>query len=187
MDQFHLISIFFNAAPNLFRLDLSFNCLWKLLEDEQTHHLLGQRITSLNIYKNETETSEITVNEEHIPIIASVFSRVRDLYLDVTHLAGSTTMVSNGNPLKDAVLENLPIESCHQKHELVSPLSSESMLLCLLTQFKQHRLVALYIDGQFLEEIKINTEQWLRDNTVLCEQQFKAVFSSDWNRILIWM
>jgi hypothetical protein len=183
----NVFSFILNVAPNLCRLDLPFNCLWKLLEDQQTHHLFGQRITSLNIYKNATETSLITVNEEHIPIIASVFSRVRDLYVDATHLASSTTMISNENVLKDSVVETLPVESFEKKHEIVSPLSSESMLLCLLTQFRQHRLTGLCIDGHFLEEIKINTEQWLRDNTVLYEQQFRAVFSSEWNRVLIWM
>ncbi|CAF4193650.1 unnamed protein product, partial [Rotaria sordida] len=48
------------------------------VEDQQTQNLLGQCITSLNIYKNTTERSLITVNEEHLPIIASVFPRVRD-------------------------------------------------------------------------------------------------------------
>ncbi|CAF3382617.1 unnamed protein product [Rotaria sp. Silwood2] len=183
----HLFSFILNAAPNLFRLDLPFDCLWKLLEDQQTHNLFGQRITSLNIYKNATETSMTTVNEEHIPIIASVFPRVRDFYVDVTHLASSTTMNSNENTLEHTAVENSSVESIQQKHEVVSTLSSESMLLFLFKQFKQHKLTGLYIDGHFLEEIKTNTEQWLRNNSVLCEQQFKAVYSSEWSRILIWM
>lgn len=168
-------------------MDLPFDYLLKLIEDQQTCHLLGQRITSLSICENETRPSLVTLNEEHIPIIASVFFRIRDLYVNLTHLPRSTTIVSNENIPEDSMVQNLSVQTNQQKYEVVSPLSSESMLLCLLTKFKKHRLIGLCIDGQFLEEIKTNTEQWLRDNTILREQQFEAVFIIELNRILIYM
>ena len=159
-------------------MDLPFDYLLKLIEDQQTCHLLGLRITSLNINKNETSSSLGTVNEEHIPIIAFVFPRIGDLYVDLTHLLCSRTIISNENILKDPMAGN---------YGVISPSSSESMLLCLLTQFKEHRLISLCVDGQFLEELKTDTEQWLRDNTILHDQQFKAVPNNEMNRLLIWM
>jgi len=156
-------------------LDLPFDYLLKLLEDQQICHLLGQRITSLSIKKNDTKPSLITLKKGHIPIIASVFCGVRDLFVDLEHLSRDATIVSKENILEDPLIG------------FVAPFSSESVLLCLLEQFRKHKLIGLIIDGQFLEEIKTNTEQWLRDNTMLCQQKFKAVFSSEWNRLLIWM
>jgi hypothetical protein len=61
------------------------------------------------------------------------------------------------------------------------------MLLCIFKKFKEHRLIALCIDGLFVEKIKTDPEQWLQTNTILSEQQFKAAFHSDLNRLLIWM
>jgi len=156
-------------------LDLPFDYLLKLLEDQQICHFLGQRITSLSIKKNDTKPSLITLKKGHIPIIASVFCGVRDLFVDLEHLSHDATIVSKENILQDPVVGVVP------------PFSSESVLLCLLEQFRKHKLIGLSIDGQFLEEIKTNTEKWLRDNTMLCQQKFKAVFSSEWNRLLIWM
>jgi hypothetical protein len=169
------LSFILNAAPNLFRLDLPFDYLLKLFEDQQICHLLGQRITSLSIKKNDTKPSLITLKKGHIPIIASVFCGVRDLFVDLEHLSRDATIVSKENIVEDPVVG------------VVAPFSSESVLLCLLEQFRKHKLIGLSIDGQFFEEIKTNTEQWLRDNTMLCQQKFKAVFSSEWNRLLIWL
>jgi len=180
-------SFIFNAAPNLFRLDLSFGHLLRLIEDQQICHILGQRITSLSIDKNESNSSLVNFNEEHVPIIASVFSRLRDMYVDITHLTCSTTIVSSKDSLEGSFLQSLFGQSCQQKDEVILPLSSESMLLCLLTTFKEHKFISLCVDGLFLEKIKTDTEQWLQTNTILCEQQFKAVFNIELNRLLIWM
>jgi hypothetical protein len=146
------------------------------MEDQQICQILGQRITSLCIFANEANSALITINEEHVPIIASIFPRVRDLYVNITHLSSSTTKISNED-----------ISEGSQKDEVISPLSSESMLLCLLTNFKAHQFIGLCIDGHFLEQLKTDTEQWLRDKTILCEQKFQAAFNSELKRLLIWM
>jgi hypothetical protein len=184
-DLNHFSSIL-NAAPNLCRLDLPFGNLMRLIEDQQICHILGQRITSLCIFGNESNSSLPTLKEEHIPIIAAAFSGVRDIYVNVIHLPCSTTIISNEDILEGSFL-NLSVQSCEQKNEIISPFSSESMLLCILTKFKEHRLIALCIDGLFVEKIKTDPEQWLRTNTILSEQQFEAAFHSDLNRLLIWM
>jgi hypothetical protein len=168
-------------------LDLPFGHLLRLIEDQQICHLLGQRITSLYILKNESNSSLVTLNEEHIPIIASALFRVHDMYVNVKHLPCSTTLLSNEDILEDSFLQNLSGQLYQEKDEDVLPCSSESMLLCLLTKFKEHRLISLCINGEFFEKIKTDTEQWLRANTILCEQQFKAVFNIELNQLIIWM
>jgi hypothetical protein len=63
-----------------------------------------------------------------VPIIASTFLRVANLSVHLTHLLSNTSI----------------------------PLSSESMMICLLRQFKEHRLlISLCVDGQFIEGLKI--------------------------------
>ncbi|CAF4460758.1 unnamed protein product, partial [Rotaria sp. Silwood2] len=71
-------SFLLNVAPNIFRLDLPFDYLWQFIENQQIRHLLGQRITSLSILENVTKPSLVTLNEEHISIIASTFFRLCD-------------------------------------------------------------------------------------------------------------
>ncbi|CAF1153692.1 unnamed protein product [Rotaria sordida] len=181
-------SFLLNVAPNIFRLDLPFDYLWQLIENEQTRYLLSQRITSLSILENVTKPSLVTLNEEHIPIIASTFFRLCDLYVNLTHLSPSKTVVSNDNTiLHKFTIQSLSIPSKQQTHEVVSPCSSESMIVCLLTEFKEHKLVGLCITGQFFEKINTNAKQWLQHNTVLCEQQFEAIFNKMLHRLLIWM
>ncbi|CAF1173768.1 unnamed protein product [Rotaria sordida] len=180
-------SFILNAAPNLFRLDLPFDYLWLFIENQQIRHLLDHRITSLSIFKNSTKSSSITLNEEHISIIASTFFRVQDLYVDLTHLQDSTTIVSNDNILEDSTVRSLSVQSCQEKYEVTSSGSSESMVVRLLVEFQEHKLVSLCITGLFFEKIKTDVKQWLQCNTVLCEQQFEAVYSNELHRLLIWM
>jgi hypothetical protein len=180
------LSFILNAAPNLFRLDLPFNYLLKLFEDQQICHLLDQRITSLSV-GSISDLSSATLSEEHISIIVSTFSRLSDLYVSLEHLPCSTATVSKENIVDDSLVENASVQSCEQKYEVVQPFSSEWMLLYLLTKFKEHRLVGLCVDGKFLEEIKTDTQQWLRNNSILCELQFKAVYNKEMDQLLIWM
>jgi hypothetical protein len=187
LSDLNYFSFIFNAAPNLFRLDISFDQLLRLIEDQQISHILGQRITSLCILKNGSNSSSVKFNEEHVPIIASALSRLQDMYVDIIHLPCSTTIVSSEDSLEGSFLQNLFGQSCQQKDEVILPFSSESMLLCLLTKFKEHKLISLCVDGLFLEKIQTDAEQWLRTNTILCEQQFKAVFNIELKRLLIWM
>ncbi|CAF1221377.1 unnamed protein product [Rotaria sp. Silwood1] len=180
-------AVILNAAPNLFRLGLSFECLWHLIGNPQICLLLGQRITSLAIYNNATDPSSVTLNEEHIPIIASTFFRVCYLYANLTHLPKSTTILSNDDIFENFTTQNLSAQSCEQEYQVISPCSSESMVVCLLAQFKEHRLVGVGIDGEFSEYLQKKAKQWLQDNTVLCGQEFEAVFNDELDRLLIWM
>ncbi len=181
-------SIILNALPNLFRLDLSMSYLSKLIEEPQICSILNQRITALCIFENEANSSLEKLNEKHMPMIASALSRVRDLYANIMHLPSSTTKISTSEDiLQDSFLQELLTQSDQREDEVILPLSSESMLLCLLKTFKERKLTALCIDGHFLEKLKTDTEQWLRANTNLGEQQFLAAFNGQLNRLLIWM
>ncbi len=181
-------SIILNAAPNLFDLDLPFDHLLKLIEEPQICSILNQQITALCIEENEANSSLEKLNEKHMPMIASALSRVRDLYANIMHLPSSTTKISTSEDiLQDSFLQDLLTQSNQREDEVILPLSSESMLLCLLTTFKERKLTALCIDGHFLEKLKTDTEQWLRANTNLGEQQFLAAFNGQLNRLLIWM
>ncbi|CAF1497717.1 unnamed protein product [Rotaria sordida] len=175
LDHFLLI---LNAASNLFRLDMPIDYLLQLMEDQQITDLLRQRIMSLSILGTDTPRSTINLKEEHIPTIASVFSRLCDLYVDITHPPLNTQICSE---------ENLSLQSYEQNSEVISPLSSQSMILCLLKEFKEYKLIGLCIDGNFDERLKTNAEQWLRIHTNLCEQQFEAIFNNELNRLLTWM
>ncbi len=176
--------IIFNAVPNLFHIQLCIDHLLKLIEDLQICSILRQRLTSIAISQNdETDRSSVKLNEKHIPIIASALPRIRYIYFNILHLPCSTTQISSKNILEDSSVQS----SNQQKDEIISPLSSESMLLCLLTTFREHKLISLCVEGQFLEKIKTDTEQWLQVNTILGEQQFNAVFDNELNRLLIWM
>ena len=171
-----------NAAPNLFRLDMSFNYLLKLFEDQKMCHLFNQRITSLSILPNDHDTSSTTLSEEHIPVIASTFSRLRDLYINFKHLPCSKAI-----PSKEDDLDDTMDQSDQQKYKVISTDSSESFLVCLLANFKEHQLISLAADGQFDVELKTDVEQWLRNNTVICEQLFSAVFDKILDEVHIWM
>jgi hypothetical protein len=70
-------------APNLFRLDLNYNTLLLLLDNEQTCLLLRQRITALTI--NNMPSSSTNTNK-YICRIASIFLNLRHLYLDMRFL-----------------------------------------------------------------------------------------------------
>jgi hypothetical protein len=176
-----------NAAPNLFRLDLPFNYLLRFFEDQQICHLLDRRITSLSIFANDPGSSLVTLNDEHIPVIASAFSRLCDLLVNFAHLPFSAAIIPKEDSPDTLLKQNVSTQLCEQKHKVISPGSSESMLLCLLTKFKERRFLSLCIDAKFIEEIKTDTEQWLRNNTILREQQFKAVYYNKLNQLYIWM
>jgi hypothetical protein len=163
IDVDHL-SFIFIAAPNLLRLDLPSDCLIRLLENQQMCHLLQQRIMSLAIL-NATESSQVTFNEEHILLIASNLTRLRDLYVDLKHLPASTATTSNE----------------------IMPLSMESIVICLLSKFKEHKFISLCVDIHPSDKIKTDAKQWLQENTILCEQQFDAKFDGELNRLFIWM
>ena len=160
-------SIILHALPNLFRLDLSFACLLRLFEDPSICSLLSQRILSLCIAGNETNSTVRRLSEVDLPMIASVFSRVNGIYFDINHLISSPSKMSS----EDTVL----------------PLSSESFLLCALKTFQAHSLLGLCIDGHFNEDIQTDTEQWLRKNSILAEQRSAASFDRILNRLFIWM
>ena len=158
--------------------------LSKLIEHPQICSVLNQRITSLCIFENEQNSTFEKLNETHLPIIASSLSRIRDLYINIMHLSSSTTNISIS---EDSFQQDLLAESSLEEVGPISPSSSESMLLCLLTTFKQHKLIALCVDGHFLDEIETNAEQWLRANTHLNEQKFQAAYHKNLDRLLIWM
>ena len=115
-------SLILAAAPNLIRVDLPFDCLINFLEIEQMRHLLVKRIESMSILQA-TVSSQITINEEHIRIIASYFRYLPDLFVALKHLQASTTIESNE----------------------IEPSSMESMILSLLSQFKRHKLSAFCV------------------------------------------
>ncbi len=177
-------SIILNALPNLFRLDLSMAYLSKLIKEPQICSLLNQRITSLCIFENEPNSSFEKLNEKHLPMIASALSRVRDLQTDIMHLSSSATRISIS---EDSFQQDLLTESGQEEVGTILPLSSESMLLCILTTFNEHKLTALCIDGHFINEVETDTEQWLRMNTNLGKQPFQAAYHKEVNRLLIWM
>ncbi len=178
-------SIILNALPNLFRLDLSMAYLSKLIKEPQICSLLNQRITSLCIFENEPNSSFEKLDEKHLPMIASALSRVRDLYTNIMHLSSSTTSISIS---EDSFQQDLLAESSQEEvGTIISPLSSESMLLCILTTFNEHKLTGLCIDGHFIDAIETDTEQWLRANTNLGKQSFQAAYRKELNRLLIWM
>ena len=79
------------SAPNLFRLDLSYEHLSRVLENEQICQILSQRITSLAIFENDPNSSTITLKEEHLPRIASFFPKVQDIYVNLAHLIGKNS------------------------------------------------------------------------------------------------
>ncbi len=180
------LSLIFIAAPNLFRLDVPFNYLMMLLENQQMCDLLRQRITSISI-DNATDSSEVTLNENHIPIIATTFTHLRYLYVDLAHLLPSTQIISNKDVSGDSIIQPLPPESCLPKCKTIVPHSTESMILCLLTEFKEHKLVSLCVGGRFYEMIESNAKEWLQDHTILGGQRFDAVFMRELKQLFIWM
>jgi hypothetical protein len=163
VDVDHLLSILI-VAPNLYQLDLPSDCLIHLLENQQVCRTLGQQIMSLNIYKA-TNSSQLNLTEQHILLIASIFTSVRDLYVDLKHLSSNETIISNET----------------------TSLSVESMLLCLLSKFKEHKLISLCVDIAPFEKIQADAKQWLQDNTILGEQKFDASFNVNLKRLIIWM
>lgn len=82
-EDLHHISTILLAAPNLFRLDLNYNTLLLLLENENICSLLQQRITALTI--NNVPSSP-TNAPEHIARIALIFLHLRHLYIDMRSL-----------------------------------------------------------------------------------------------------
>lgn len=101
-------------------------------------------------------------------MIASVFPRVGDIYIDITHLT------SHSNP-----------ES--EEKETTTSLPSETFLLYLLETFQHHSLLALCVDGKFTDQFKDNAEQWLQTNSILSGRRFAAVFDKELERLLMWM
>jgi hypothetical protein len=76
----HHMSIILQSAPNLFRLDLNYNTLLLLLDNESICLLLQQRITALTI--NNMSSSSINATK-YIAQIASIFLHLRHLYIDM--------------------------------------------------------------------------------------------------------
>lgn len=178
-----------NAASNIFRLDLPFDNLWQLITSQQVCNLLGQRITSLSIFQQQdtTKQSITTLQEKHVPLIASIFVRLCDLYVDLKHLSSSTNMVSNSPINELSEIENLILEPIEEKTEVILPNSSESMLVCLLKEFNEHNFIGLCISGNFNKQIMINAKQWLQQNTLLGNKEFEALYSEELHRLLFWM
>ncbi len=77
----HNLSIILLSAPNLFRLDLNYNTLLLLLDNENLCYLLQQRITALTI-NNMSSTNA----QKYITRIASIFLHLRHLYIDMRFL-----------------------------------------------------------------------------------------------------
>ncbi|CAF0745272.1 unnamed protein product [Adineta steineri] len=163
VDFTHLFSIFV-AAPNLLRLDLPCDYLIHLLENQQIRDLLKQSIKSLVILDG-TASSLIKLNEEHIHFIASTLTNLCDVYADIKHLTPSPKTELN---------------------EITTP-SMESMVKCLLSEFKTHKLISLVVDIQPNENLVTNAKQWLQENTILQQEQFNADFNRELKRLVIWM
>src|SRR5438093_573697 len=82
------LSLILVAASNLIRLDLSFDSLLPLLDNEEISRFFQQRIRALSI--NKVSTSSATpIDEHHIHRIASTFPRLRHIFVDLTHLLTS--------------------------------------------------------------------------------------------------
>jgi hypothetical protein len=77
------MSIILVSAPNLFRLDLNYNTLLLLIDNENICLLLQQRITALTI--NNMSSSSISA-KKYINRIASIFLHLRQLYIDMRNL-----------------------------------------------------------------------------------------------------
>ncbi len=181
-------SIIFNALPNLFQLNLPFDHLLKLIEEPQICSILNQRITSLSIEDNQEDPAGEKLNEQHIWMIASAFSRVRDLYVNIMHLQSSEVIRWANESDFEHLYERILLRgSSEEEIGPILSLSSESMLLCILTAFNEHKLTALCVDGHFINEVETDTEQWLRVNTNLGKQPFQAAYHKEVNRLLIWM
>jgi len=83
-DPHHMLLIL-QSAPNLFRLDLNYNTLLLLLDNDEVCLLLKQRITALTI-NNMSSSSSITNINKSISRIASIFLNLQHLYLDMRFL-----------------------------------------------------------------------------------------------------
>ncbi|CAF1016118.1 unnamed protein product [Adineta steineri] len=81
-DLYHMSTIL-DAAPNLFRLDLNYNTLLLLLNNESICLLLQQRITALTINNMPSCPSNA---KENITRIAMTFLHLRHLYIDMRSL-----------------------------------------------------------------------------------------------------
>ncbi|UJR32407.1 hypothetical protein I4U23_019869 [Adineta vaga] len=162
--DFDQLSMIFFAAPNLFRLDLPCDFLLHLLENQQIRDTLGRSVKSLVIL-DATKTSSIKLNEEHVRFIASTFTNLSDIYVDVTHLTSNAVTDSNE----------------------IMPGSMESMIVCLLSKFISQKLISLVVDIQPSEEMKTNSKEWLYKHTILHQQLFDADYNTELNRLIIWM
>jgi hypothetical protein len=81
IDHFPLM---FATASNLIRLDLNFDSLLPLLDNDEARRFFQQRITALSINKISSPTSAV-INEQHIPRVASTFPRLRHMFVNLTH------------------------------------------------------------------------------------------------------
>ncbi|CAF3946757.1 unnamed protein product, partial [Rotaria sordida] len=91
------------------------------------------------------------------------------------------------NIVENSTEPNLPIDEDQQTNEVVSPDSIESMVICLLQEFKEHRLIGFGIRGNFCKKLQTDAKQWLQQNTILSDQRFEAVFNKQIDQLLIWM
>jgi hypothetical protein len=82
------LSLILVAASNLIRLDLNFDSLLPLLDNEETCCLLQQRIIALCVNKTSSSTATV-IDEQHVPRIASTFPRLRHMFVDLTHILPS--------------------------------------------------------------------------------------------------
>jgi hypothetical protein len=81
IDHFPLM---FATASNLIRLDLNFDSLLPLLDNDEARRFFQQRITALSIFKISRSTSTV-ISEQHISRVASTFPRLRHMFVDLTH------------------------------------------------------------------------------------------------------
>lgn len=83
--DFHHLSLIFNAASNLIRLDLNFDSLLLLLDNEEASRFVQQRIQALCINRASSSSTTL-INEQYIPRIASIFARLRHMFVDLSHI-----------------------------------------------------------------------------------------------------
>lgn len=145
------------AASNLIRLDLSFDGLLTLLDNEDITDLFQQRIRALSINKVSSSTVP-GINEEHISRIGSSFPRVRHMFIDLSHSL----------PFMDSMVMNILIEF---KKRLVS--------FCANGQSSDE----MKIDARKWLEDNNNKNNM----SIVHPTEFDACFNVISNRLLIWM
>lgn len=154
LDHFSHILV---AASNLIRLDLSFDCLLSLLDNEDINRLFQQRIRALVI--NKVSSSLVSgITEHDIPRIGSTFTRVRYMFVNLSHLL----------PSMDSMILNILIEF---KERLVSFCADGQASNEMKTDARK-----------WLEN---NNDK--SNMSIVHPTEFDAYFNTQSNRLLIWM